>query len=806
MRSSLPETAARAALAAWSVLTCVFASLCALPYVYKNFIEAKIYPSWVGYFLALHPFLTAAVLAGAGVPLTRRRAWLGVSLAVLSVFLVWPLQSLSPGPAAYLIMCLGVLPLIGWETLLAFPRLREFNWNAPVPVEGAAARLLGAVSAGVLCAAASLFSQRQTIALSIGQSLILYSASALQHAVLFAFAAALLEAARRAAASARRPQAALASAEALLALIMLKSAASGLLLNPLDMRGGPALAAAWAWSAGALAVWLGAGLALRSREPAPRTEFLLPALGSHAGLGFRSAALAAAAAAPAALAWALARSDWNGMILMIGVAVAWLIAFAVLRPSGHYGGEKPAGVLACALLLTAWLTAGAASAMDPVLRLRGLSTAELMSRASTRDPALRIARRSMSWRSRTGFFETLRRNTNISREETVVPRRIDLVEGDWTPTGEKPPIFMFVIDSLRRDYIGAYNPSARFTPAIDAFARESVVWKKSYTAYGATGLSEPSIWAGSMLLHKLYVTPFSPMNSLERLLDRLGYRKFLTRDSIVDQLWTKGPELVDLEEPGTVEFSLCRSLRRVARIIDSAPAGRPLFFYSQPQDIHVATIERQKRSNVTGKAYPGFDAAYAGRLEQVDACFGEFIAGLKSRGLYDKSLVVLASDHGDSLGEDGRWGHAYTIFPEILRVPLIMHLPKKLAASARVDGDGPAYLIDITPTFYQLLGQGSPRLNPLLGRPLISLDGSDPAGWRKPEQLLASSYGPVYGLLREGGRLFIGDGVNFRYHQYDLEGPAASQQTTPAPEAQAEGEASVRAWLDRLNAFWERTP
>ena len=37
--------------------------------------------------------------------------------------------------------------------------------------------------------------------------------------------------------------------------------------------------------------------------------------------------------------------------------------------------------------------------------------------------------------------------------------------------------------------------------------------------------------------------------------------------------------------------------------------------------------------------------------------------GQISGGDYERSIIVLTSDHGDSLGEDGRWGHAYTVFP-----------------------------------------------------------------------------------------------------------------------------------------------
>ena len=75
-----------------------------------------------------------------------------------------------------------------------------------------------------------------------------------------------------------------------------------------------------------------------------------------------------------------------------------------------------------------------------------------------------------------------------------------------------------VVDSLRRDYLSPFNPAVTFTPSIDAFARSSDVFVNAFTHYGATGLSEPSIWVGGMMPHKQYITPFAPMNSLEKLL------------------------------------------------------------------------------------------------------------------------------------------------------------------------------------------------------------------------------------------------------------------------------------------------
>jgi hypothetical protein len=129
-----------------------------------------------------------------------------------------------------------------------------------------------------------------------------------------------------------------------------------------------------------------------------------------------------------------------------------------------------------------------------------------------------------------GFFRFLTQNTNIPRSTPIAPAPMNLV-AHMTPTSSpKPNIFMIVVDSLRRDYLSPYNRDVDFTPNIERFAGESVVMENAFTHYGGTGLSEPSIWVGGMMIHKQYVTPFAPMNSLQKLIETDGYHAFVTRD------------------------------------------------------------------------------------------------------------------------------------------------------------------------------------------------------------------------------------------------------------------------------------
>ena len=120
-----------------------------------------------------------------------------------------------------------------------------------------------------------------------------------------------------------------------------------------------------------------------------------------------------------------------------------------------------------------------------------------------------------------------------------------------------------------------YNSAVRFTPAIDEFARESetLTFTRAYTRYGGTGLSEPAIWSGALLPHKEYVTPFAPMNALEKLLASENYHRLISLDSILRQLLTPSPDVRELDAGiQNRQYETCRTLGEIRTVM---PGARP---------------------------------------------------------------------------------------------------------------------------------------------------------------------------------------------------------------------------------------
>ena len=520
------------------------------------------------------------------------------------------------------------------------------------------------------------------------------------------------------------------------------------------------------------------------------------ALGLAGSARARVPALAVLFLAGGFLAIRTAAMDWNFLFQQVVAACVWLVAFACFYGLGG-ARVRPRGmawmVLPLALAAGYRLLDGTGAAAASLTRWEGYDASVRLARAFLAKPAASGA-----------FYQFLGRYTNIPASVRVEPAEVSLA-GDLAPSaGPLPHIFIITIDSLRRDYLSVYNPAVTFTPSIAAFARESTVFRNASTRYGGTGLSEPAIWAGALLPHKQYVQPFAPMNSLEKLLRAERYQMLLSRDSILAAILSPDPETVEIDPPETYRgYDLANSLERIQREVERrAGEARPIFAYTQPQNIHIAVIQREGAASLNGESYPGFYAPYASRLARVDAAFGKFIAFLKEKGIYQRSIVILTADHGDSLGEEGRWGHAYTLFPEIVRVPLIVHLPADLAARYTADPEAPAFSTDITPSLYYLLGHRPMRRHELFGSPLFTGTAAERARDPRAHYLIAASYGAVYGMLSgDGRRMYVADGVNYR--NYLFEWDASGARTLPVSESvRQEQEDLIRKGILSIYGFY----
>ena len=481
--------------------------------------------------------------------------------------------------------------------------------------------------------------------------------------------------------------------------------------------------------------------------------------------------------------------DWNYLLEKMWTLVLWTGAIMAaflwrrMRSPRPYPALPIVCILVCSPLLYVYALAPSSHRTQASEADRTMDAA--FDQHLGLDTSYRVVKELWSWR-RTSWpwrrgntcdelCHYLITQSNLAQTVTATAVDVKLVENLAPTSTRKPNVFVIVIDSLRQDYVSAYNPAVTFTPEIGKFAAESTVFRNAFTRYNGTALSEPAIWAGAMLLHKdSYLQPFHNLNGMEKLLDTDDYQRFISVDiPVLQVLLQRTPDLVPLDENvkfWTQEDFCSTETDAENKISRRENPGRPIFMYAQPQNVHTVTLSKLGHDRAPKKPYPGFMPKKASELERLDGCFGRFIRYLKSSGLYRNSIVVLTSDHGDSYGEFGRQGHAWTMNPEVLRIPLIIHLPEKTKSAYYHDPNQVAFNLDITPTLYYLLGHAPIVNDPRFGRPLFTRTPEEAAAYRRDSYLVVNTYTPTYGLLSNNGKnLFIANPLDASNGYFDLE-------------------------------------
>ncbi|HYL04880.1 MAG TPA: sulfatase-like hydrolase/transferase, partial [Thermoanaerobaculia bacterium] len=133
-------------------------------------------------------------------------------------------------------------------------------------------------------------------------------------------------------------------------------------------------------------------------------------------------------------------------------------------------------------------------------------------------------------------------------------------------------------------------------------------------------------------------------------------------------------------------------------------------------------------------------ALYEGEVHAADRAFGTFVDLLEFFGLYDGSVIVLLSDHGEEFYEHGGFDHGRTLYDELLRVPLIVKLPRSRQAGTRVAA--PVSLLDVAPTIAALAGAAAAGV----GFDGVLLQPAGPAAAGPPRAIFAETHADAVNL------------------------------------------------------------
>ncbi len=146
------------------------------------------------------------------------------------------------------------------------------------------------------------------------------------------------------------------------------------------------------------------------------------------------------------------------------------------------------------------------------------------------------------------------------------------------------------------------------------------------------------------------------------------------------------------------------SVTGVAREVLSRPSKEPFFLFLHYWDTH--TPYHCPRSYIKNRekitdAQSLLSAKYHGAVTYVDAQLRKLVAALQRKNLLDDTLVIITSDHGDSLTEHDIYFDHHGLYRETTHCPLILRFPDKFAAGTRVKGF--VQHIDLVPTICDML-------------------------------------------------------------------------------------------------------
>jgi arylsulfatase A-like enzyme/Tfp pilus assembly protein PilF len=253
------------------------------------------------------------------------------------------------------------------------------------------------------------------------------------------------------------------------------------------------------------------------------------------------------------------------------------------------------------------------------------------------------------------------------------------------PRQAKPNVILITIDTVRADHLGCYGATNVQTPTLDALAHDGIVFERAISQVPLTWPSHAAILTGTYPFQNgvqdFTGQPLEPrFRSVVQDFKQAGYATGAVVSAFVlDRSWglSRGFDLYDdafsaeafqTKDVGQVVRRANESVTRSLKWLRKTPQ-RPFFFWLHLYDPHSPYDPPEPfRTQYRGHLYDG-EIAYA------DHELGRLIAWLKQSRLYDRSLIVVLSDHGESLGEHGEKEHGFFIYNSTVHVPLIVKPP-----------------------------------------------------------------------------------------------------------------------------------
>lgn len=317
---------------------------------------------------------------------------------------------------------------------------------------------------------------------------------------------------------------------------------------------------------------------------------------------------------------------------------------------------------------------------------------------------------------------------------------------------ERPKNVLFIlVDTLRADHLSAYGYKRMTSPALDAFAKESLLFENARSQASCTFPSANSILTSrppTAFLGQAQQALGIPAEipSIAEILAGRGYRTAaISASPVVRNTKSRFNPTGGFGRGFSIFDEACvwkpaHCVNRRALEVLAQKDERPFFLYLHYMDPHgpyYPPVEHRKFSKkgvATDKEFvhngnpnpisdwlykgspgPGVTPAelqhlidlYDDEIVYFDLRFGEFVASLRKAGVLDDTIVVLTSDHGEEFLEHGHVKHCRTLFDSSIKIPYILHIPGVPARAVTA----PVQNLDLVPTILDYLGVDANGLN-----------------------------------------------------------------------------------------------
>ena len=323
----------------------------------------------------------------------------------------------------------------------------------------------------------------------------------------------------------------------------------------------------------------------------------------------------------------------------------------------------------------------------------------------------------------------------------------------------RPPefnVFLITIDALRPDFLSCYNPNAAMkTPAIDSLAASGILFENAFSPSTWTKPSIASLMTGlSPVIHQVnthqsvlpdeFLTLAEALDSMGMQTAGIGYNYLVSEKFNFDQGF-QYCHFFPKNTPGA-RFGLgmkivyqCLPLRMVQGetntenlinlTIDYCRSNQdyPFFLWLHIFDPHfpyrlpdrylpepilsdpARAVEIRQNIHTVEKLTDDGERKfvrkiYRAEIGYVDDQLQRLFTYLRTSGCYDRSLIIISSDHGEELWEHDGYGHGKTLFNETLKVPLIFKFPQGTAGIMRRRIPEPVSMLSLMPTLLEFCG------------------------------------------------------------------------------------------------------